>query len=157
MNSAASIGAIWPPLAASHEALRVRATPSAVNAGPTPDLSPALELAGYLIEACADAVERVAAEDQAPRRLVRVERRQDRPRRLRRMARLQAAAAAGLHESPQRQAMRRSRPAAGLGKNVSNDQGDALPSKLAIDSNQTATIAVMTADVTSASMCRVRL
>jgi hypothetical protein len=74
-----------------------------------------------------------------------------------RIARLQAAAAAGLHESPQRQAMRRSRPAAGLGKNVSNDQGDALPSKLAIDSNQTATIAVMTADVTSASMCRVRL
>ena len=30
---------------------------------------------------------------------------------------------------------------------MSNDQGDALPSKLATDSNQTATIAVMTADV----------
>ena len=66
-----------------------------------------------------------------------------------RIARLQAAAPTGLHEPPQRHAMRRSRPAAGLGNNVSNDQDDA-PSKLAIDSNQTATIAVMTADVTSA-------
>ena len=84
------------------------------------------------------------------RRLVRVKRRQDRPCRLRRIARLQAAAPTGLHEPPQRHAMRRSRPAARLGKNVSNDQGDALPSKLATDSNQTATIAVMTADVTSA-------
>ena len=83
------------------------------------------------------------------RRLVRVKRRQDRPCRLRRIARLQAAAPTGLHEPPQRHAMRRSRPAARLGNNVSNDQDDA-PSKLAIDSNQSATIAVMTADVISA-------